>query len=156
MSLENVIVKESESLLIGTVKVKNLSFHKEVFVRSTWDNWKTQQDTICTFSPVSTIFVIFTVKIVYTKIVWSEICSRIKCNTKMFKWSSWFKVNCQPINYSVWCRVMDYLLPYPCTAGDKRYLDASSNETLESHCLLKERIQFETMTTLKRPNNSYR
>lgn len=53
VSLENVIIKEAESLLVGTVKVKNLSFNKEVFVRSTWDNWKTQQDTICTYAPVS-------------------------------------------------------------------------------------------------------
>lgn len=55
MSLENVIIKENESMLVGTAKVKNLSFHKEVLVRSTWDNWKTQQDTICTFTPVSII-----------------------------------------------------------------------------------------------------
>lgn len=53
VSLENVIIKEAESLLVGTIKVKNLSFNKEVFVRSTWDNWKTQQDTICTYTPVS-------------------------------------------------------------------------------------------------------
>lgn len=53
VSLENVIIKETESMLVGTVKVKNLSFHKEVIVRSTWDNWKTQQDTMCTYTPVS-------------------------------------------------------------------------------------------------------
>lgn len=52
VSLENVIVKENESVVIGTVKVRNLSFQKEVIVRSTWDNWKTQQDTICTYTPV--------------------------------------------------------------------------------------------------------
>lgn len=53
VSLENVIIKEAESMVVGTVKVKNLGFQKEVFVRSTWDNWKTQQDTICTYTPVS-------------------------------------------------------------------------------------------------------
>lgn len=53
VSLENVIVKEKDSMVIGTVKVKNLCFHKEVIVRSTWDNWKTQQDTICTYTPVN-------------------------------------------------------------------------------------------------------
>lgn len=53
VSLENVIIKETESVLVGTVKVKNLNFHKEVFVRATWDSWKTQQDTFCTYSPVS-------------------------------------------------------------------------------------------------------
>lgn len=52
VSLENVIVKEIDSIAVGTIKVKNLSFHKEVIVRSTWDNWKTQQDTICTYTPV--------------------------------------------------------------------------------------------------------
>ncbi|XP_031631894.1 protein phosphatase 1 regulatory subunit 3B [Contarinia nasturtii] len=52
VSLENVIIKETESMLVGTVKVKNLSFHKEVLVRSTWDNWKTQQDTVCTYTPI--------------------------------------------------------------------------------------------------------
>lgn len=62
VSLENVIIKEAESTLVGTVKVKNLSFHKEVMVRSTWDNWKTQQDTICIFTPVSFIYLSFQLK----------------------------------------------------------------------------------------------
>lgn len=52
VSLENVIIKESESTVVGTVKVKNLSFHKEVFIRSTWDNWTTQTDTFCTYSQI--------------------------------------------------------------------------------------------------------
>lgn len=52
VSLENVIIKESESTVVGTVKVKNLSFHKEVFIRSTWDSWKSQTDTFCTFSQI--------------------------------------------------------------------------------------------------------
>lgn len=46
-------MKDDDSMVVGTVKVKNISFHKEVLVRSTWDHWKTQQDTICTYSPVS-------------------------------------------------------------------------------------------------------
>lgn len=53
VSLENVIVKENESMLVGTVKVKNLSFEKEVFIRLTWDDWKTSQDTFCTYSTVN-------------------------------------------------------------------------------------------------------
>lgn len=53
VSLENVIIKENESMVVGTVKVKNISFRKEVIVRSSWDNWKTEQDTFCTYSPVS-------------------------------------------------------------------------------------------------------
>lgn len=50
--MENVIIKESESTVVGTVKVKNLSFHKEVYIRSSWDSWKTQTDTFCTFSQI--------------------------------------------------------------------------------------------------------
>lgn len=49
VSLENVIVRESENLVIGTIKVKNIAFNKEVIVRSTGDSWKTQEDTYCTF-----------------------------------------------------------------------------------------------------------
>jgi protein phosphatase 1 regulatory subunit 3A/B/C/D/E len=52
VSLENVIIKESESTVVGTVKVKNLSFHKEVFIRSSWDDWKSQVDTFCTYSQI--------------------------------------------------------------------------------------------------------
>lgn len=52
VSLENVIIKESESTVVGTVKVKNLSFHKEVFIRSSWDSWKSQTDTFCTYSQI--------------------------------------------------------------------------------------------------------
>ncbi|XP_066150587.1 protein phosphatase 1 regulatory subunit 3B isoform X1 [Euwallacea fornicatus] len=47
VSLENVIIKENEDQLIGTIKVQNISFHKEVFVRSTCDNWKTHEDAFC-------------------------------------------------------------------------------------------------------------
>ncbi|CAB3366194.1 Hypothetical predicted protein [Cloeon dipterum] len=56
VSLENVIVKEAEELIVGTVKVKNISFHKQVFVRVTFDDWKTHEDAHCTFvqnSPTS-------------------------------------------------------------------------------------------------------
>jgi protein phosphatase 1 regulatory subunit 3A/B/C/D/E len=52
VSLENVIIKEAESTVVGTVKVKNLSFHKEVFIRASWDSWKSQVDTFCTFSQI--------------------------------------------------------------------------------------------------------
>ncbi|XP_053954309.1 protein phosphatase 1 regulatory subunit 3C [Anastrepha ludens] len=50
VSLENVIVKDEESIVVGTVKVKNISFEKEVIVRVTWDDWKSQQDIFCTFA----------------------------------------------------------------------------------------------------------
>ncbi|KAK6638652.1 hypothetical protein RUM43_006919 [Polyplax serrata] len=51
--LENVIVKENEQLVVGTVKVRNLDFHKEVFVRATSDGWKTQEDAFCLYVPNS-------------------------------------------------------------------------------------------------------
>lgn len=50
--MENVIVKENESMVVGTIKVKNISFNKEVIVRASWDNWKTQEDIFCTYSQV--------------------------------------------------------------------------------------------------------
>lgn len=52
VSLENVIIKETEQLIVGTVKVKNLSYHKEVIIRSSCDSWKTHEDTFCTYSVV--------------------------------------------------------------------------------------------------------
>lgn len=49
VSLENVIVRESEDIVVGTVKVRNIAYHKEVFVRSTSDEWLTHEDAYCTF-----------------------------------------------------------------------------------------------------------
>ncbi|XP_049883475.1 protein phosphatase 1 regulatory subunit 3C [Pectinophora gossypiella] len=49
VALENVIVKHSEGALDGTVKVKNLDFSKEVFVRASSDGWSTSEDTYCAF-----------------------------------------------------------------------------------------------------------
>ncbi|CAO1434662.1 unnamed protein product [Diamesa serratosioi] len=49
VSLENVIIKESEFVAVGTIKVKNISFQKEVFIRASWDEWKSQVDTYCTY-----------------------------------------------------------------------------------------------------------
>ncbi|KAF4517382.1 hypothetical protein B566_EDAN009810 [Ephemera danica] len=51
VSLENVIVKEADEVIVGTVKVRNISFHKEVFVRATFDGWETHEDAFCTFVP---------------------------------------------------------------------------------------------------------
>ncbi|XP_065360678.1 protein phosphatase 1 regulatory subunit 3B-B isoform X2 [Calliphora vicina] len=63
VSLENVIVKDEESIVVGTVKVKNISFQKEVIVRVTWDDWKSQQDIFCTYNkaygPATCAHVIF-------------------------------------------------------------------------------------------------
>ncbi|XP_012545975.1 protein phosphatase 1 regulatory subunit 3C [Bombyx mandarina] len=49
VSLENVIVKSNECAVDGTVKVKNLDFSKEVFVRSSSDGWATSEDAYCAF-----------------------------------------------------------------------------------------------------------
>lgn len=49
VSLENVIVRESEQLLIGTVKVRNLAYSKEVVVRVSSDSWCTHEDVYCTY-----------------------------------------------------------------------------------------------------------
>lgn len=49
VSLENVIVREAEQVVVGTVKVRNLAFHKEVLVRSTSDDWATHEDAYCTY-----------------------------------------------------------------------------------------------------------
>lgn len=49
VSLENVIVRESEECVLGTIKVRNLAFLKEVIVRSTSDDWRTNEDTFCKF-----------------------------------------------------------------------------------------------------------
>ncbi|GBP65646.1 Protein phosphatase 1 regulatory subunit 3B [Eumeta japonica] len=49
VALENVIIKQKEGALEGTVKVKNLGFSKEVFLRTTADGWRTQEDNYCAF-----------------------------------------------------------------------------------------------------------
>ncbi|KAM0730587.1 Protein phosphatase 1 regulatory subunit 3C [Formica fusca] len=60
VSLENVIVRESEQCLVGTVKVRNLAYDKEVIVRASNDSWSTHEDVHCTYveqrgSPASLI-----------------------------------------------------------------------------------------------------
>ncbi|EFN83631.1 Protein phosphatase 1 regulatory subunit 3C [Harpegnathos saltator] len=49
VSLENVIVRESEQCLVGTVKVRNLAYDKEVVVRVSNDYWSTHEDVHCTY-----------------------------------------------------------------------------------------------------------
>lgn len=51
VSLENVIVKEGEDNITGTIKVKNIAFDKEVYVRATFDKWTSSQDIPATFVP---------------------------------------------------------------------------------------------------------
>ncbi|KAK3589736.1 hypothetical protein CHS0354_021058 [Potamilus streckersoni] len=47
VSLENVILRDYS--VIGTVKVKNVSFQKRVFVRYTFDSWETMNDVDACF-----------------------------------------------------------------------------------------------------------
>lgn len=49
VSLENVIVRESEQCLVGTVKVRNLAYDKEVVVRTSSDCWSTHEDVHCIY-----------------------------------------------------------------------------------------------------------
>lgn len=54
VSLENVVVADEApgggQQLVGTIKVKNLSFSKRVTVRITFDNWATQMDVDAVFA----------------------------------------------------------------------------------------------------------
>lgn len=51
VSLENVIVKESEARITGTVKVRNLAFHKMVMIRYTTSNWLAHDDVYADYVP---------------------------------------------------------------------------------------------------------
>ncbi|XP_042884768.1 protein phosphatase 1 regulatory subunit 3B-like [Penaeus japonicus] len=51
VSLENVLVKESEARVTGTVKVRNLSYHKQVKIRYTTSNWLAHDDVYADFVP---------------------------------------------------------------------------------------------------------
>ncbi|GBP96184.1 Protein phosphatase 1 regulatory subunit 3C-B [Eumeta japonica] len=81
--LENVIVKDEESIVVGTVKVKNISFEKEVIVRVTWDDWKSQQDIFCTYNkaygPATCAHVVF-----------DNSRSKLLCHPLLSVWNSVF------------------------------------------------------------------
>lgn len=50
VSLESLYVTAEEALT-GIVRVKNLAFHKRVFVRCSFDAWKTSTDVACAYLP---------------------------------------------------------------------------------------------------------
>lgn len=52
--LENVIIKEGEGTIEGTVKVRNLSYNKTVKVRFTTNNWTSYEDVQATYVPSRT------------------------------------------------------------------------------------------------------
>ncbi|XP_060643624.2 protein phosphatase 1 regulatory subunit 3C-like [Anolis sagrei] len=47
--LENCLVQEKS--ISGTIKVKNLSYEKKVFVRITFDSWRSARDVACRYMP---------------------------------------------------------------------------------------------------------
>ncbi|KAG8222000.1 hypothetical protein J437_LFUL003380 [Ladona fulva] len=57
VSLENAVVvagdssEKNSTALVGTVKVRNLAFQKDVSIRYSFDNWATHGDEECSFVP---------------------------------------------------------------------------------------------------------
>lgn len=49
VSLENVILREAEQCLVGTIKVKNLAYDKEIIVRVSSDGWASHEDIHCAY-----------------------------------------------------------------------------------------------------------
>ncbi|XP_006825650.1 protein phosphatase 1 regulatory subunit 3B-like [Saccoglossus kowalevskii] len=50
VSLENVIIKDNTTIM-GTVKVKNISYHKTVKIRMTCDKWANSKDVSAVYVP---------------------------------------------------------------------------------------------------------
>ncbi|CAH1175683.1 unnamed protein product [Phaedon cochleariae] len=91
VSLENVIVKEADSVIMGTVKVSNLSFHKQVVVRSSLNGWKSYEDAFCVYVPnniasnVSVLYDTFSFKIpLPSKSKMLEFCVCFRCDGKEY------------------------------------------------------------------------
>lgn len=94
VSLENVIVKEQEEIVLGTIKVSNLAFHKEVFVRSTTNEWKTSEDVYCKFVPNSSTNTVSAAYVLYDTFSFKltlppkskriEFCVCFKCENREF------------------------------------------------------------------------
>ncbi|XP_057666942.1 protein phosphatase 1 regulatory subunit 3B isoform X1 [Diorhabda carinulata] len=94
VSLENVIIKEAEDNILGTIKVRNLAFHKEVFVRCSSNEWRSHEDCFCTYVPnnmntnINVLYDTFSFKIqlpVNAKKL--EFCVCFKCEGKEY-WDS--------------------------------------------------------------------
>lgn len=88
VSLENVIVRESEQCVVGTVKVRNLAYDKEVVVRASSDSWSTHEDVHCTYveqpgAPVLVLYDTFRFRLtlpVASHVV--EFCVRYRTDSK--------------------------------------------------------------------------
>ncbi|XP_066582300.1 protein phosphatase 1 regulatory subunit 3C-like isoform X2 [Prorops nasuta] len=61
VSLENVILREPEQSLVGTIKVRNLAYNKEVAVRTSSDSWQTHEDVTCSYveQPGSPVLILY-------------------------------------------------------------------------------------------------
>ncbi|KAL1130216.1 hypothetical protein AAG570_013154 [Ranatra chinensis] len=92
VSLENVFIKDSEAVAIGTVKVRNLAYHKEVTVRATYDGWKSFADFPCSFvdnglgsNSVTVLYDTFSFRIQLADVPDRvEFCVRYKSDGKVF------------------------------------------------------------------------
>ena len=54
VSLENVMIRDNIKV-IGTAKVKNIAFEKDVTVRVTFDGWRTAKEVVATYVPQSNV-----------------------------------------------------------------------------------------------------
>uniref|UniRef100_A0A1W7R9Y2 Protein phosphatase 1 regulatory subunit 3C-B n=1 Tax=Hadrurus spadix TaxID=141984 RepID=A0A1W7R9Y2_9SCOR len=90
VSLENVIVKEEDDVVTGTIKVKNISFDKEVSIRVTFDQWASQTDIPAIYvpspleqegaaAPYDTFSFTFAIERKARKCQQIELCVRYKC-----------------------------------------------------------------------------
>ncbi|XP_018020774.1 protein phosphatase 1 regulatory subunit 3B isoform X2 [Hyalella azteca] len=59
VALENVVIEETQGIVKGTVKVRNLSFHKDVLVRYSSDAWLSSRDVSGVFIPAPTTSVAY-------------------------------------------------------------------------------------------------
>lgn len=131
MSLENVIVKESESVVVGTIKVRNLSFHKEVIVRASWNDWQSQEDTFCTYSQVRNHFYKCTLMIWILKLTKKKIFQIIGSSGAYVLYDTFsFKLTLPPSNN----RKLEFCVCF--RYDDKEYWD--NNDV----CLLPQNINF--------------
>lgn len=140
VSLENVIIKETEHLIVGTVKVKNVSYNKEVIVRSSCDGWKTHEDTYCTYTVVGsgaasayTVHDTFSFKLTLPpKSRRIEFCVCYKCDNGEF-WD-----NNDGHNYSLTNRVMPrqessiFFPPHSAFSNNNNNNNHSNNSTNNS------------------------
>ncbi|CAG9864273.1 unnamed protein product [Phyllotreta striolata] len=92
VSLENVIIKASEESVVGTVKVRNLAFRKEVLVRYSTNEWKSYEDCFCTYVPnnmntnINVLYDTFSFKFSLppTRVKKLEFCVCFRCEGKEY------------------------------------------------------------------------